>query len=132
MGEPGQSFARDDRNEDRFPANPAPVERQYRVDDLRLDGEDHRIRHQFARQCVGRPVPFHGGVRSKGGRRPLRLDDENAGGRAVRDPAAEHRRPHLAAADKDEAAACSFAANHAQLPLAQASPTGSIIADAIA
>ena len=129
-GEPRQGFTRHDRNENRFRAYPAPVGRQYRIDDLRLDGEDHGLGDQLARQGVSRGMPFHTATRSKPERRPLGLDNNKASGCVAGHPAAQHGRPHLAAADQNEAAAGSVA--HVGPPLAQASPTGSIIADAIA
>jgi len=130
--ETGQRLAGHDRNENGFRAYPAPVKRQYRVDDLRLDSKDHGIRYELARQRVCLSVPFYKASRTEPERHPLRLDDEKAGSGVAGEPAAEHGRPHLTAADKDQTPACSFALAHARLPFAQASPTGSIIAEAIA
>ena len=132
MAEPGQSLTGDNRDKERFGAGPATIRRQHRLDDLRLDGKDNGIRHQLARQCADRGVPCYFGRRRAPGRHAFRLHDVELRDRAAGEPAAQHRRPHLAAPDKHETALRPFVVAHIAPPRGQASPTGSIIAEAIA
>ena len=126
-----QRLASDYRYKDSGGARPAAVAGHDIVDDLGFYGKHHRGRRQIARQRLDCRVPGDA-LRRIEGRRTGRLDHQEPGCRFCGDPAAQHRRPHFPASHKNEGSLARAAITHSKWSLAQASPTGSIIAEAIA
>ncbi len=100
--EAGDRRAGGDRQEQRLRPHPAAIPRDDRIDQLRLYGKDDRIGGEPGRQIGGRAIPGDTGGLGQRGRRSGRLDDHKALGRTARQPAAQHRRAHLAATHEKE------------------------------
>src|SRR6185437_16409612 len=92
----------------------------------RLHGEDDDIGLEVGGQAVGSGDRGYVGLAGEGGRARTRLDDDIALGEAPCPPAAQQRAAHLAAAGQQQRR------DRRRRGVAHASPTGSIIADAMA